>query len=408
MGKNICAKKNNFLQKAAYLIVVCWLLCVYFVLNYYIGISCWNYTMQYLEHFSATFYWIGFWMLACSYVIARLGGKILPAPVVALLTKVGAYWLAVMFYLILIYGLWDIGCFFFSWLNQGVPVITATAYYFSSFGKISLTLVGLLLVYGSKNAKKPIVNSYRITISKRIHNLQTMNIAVVSDLHLGDIIDKDRLKKMVEMVNELNPDLVLMPGDIIDEDTTAFNKQNMGECLSGIKAKWGVYAVPGNHEYLGGNIKETVLCLEKAGIKVLRDEWLKVEDLFYIIGRDDPSGRHFQGNKMRKNLREIMRDIDETVPMILLNHRPIELTEALQAGVDLQVSGHTHKGQIFPNQFITSLLFEQDWGYYKKDSFQLIVSSGFGTWGPPIRIGNKPEIVNIMVTFNDSSYSAKP
>lgn len=401
MGKSVSTKENSILQRIAYIIIVFWLLCVYLFLNYYIGINCWLYTIQYLDIFSSTFYWIVFWLLAFSFVIARIEGSILPAPIVTVLTKVGAYWLAVMFYLILIFGLWDIGCFFFSWLNVDFPVNAVNAYYFSYFGIISMAFVGVLIIYGSWNAKKPIVKQYNITIPKRILNLQNMNIVVVSDLHLGEIVDNERLKKMVEMINALSPDLVLLPGDIIDEDTTSFCKQKMGETLREIIATLGVYAVPGNHEYLAENIGETLYYMEKAGIKVLRDEWIKVGDFFYLVGRDDPSCRHFRRDKSRKNLHEIMEGIDRSLPIILLNHRPIELKEAKEAGVDLQVSGHTHRGQIFPNHFITSLIFEQDWGYYKKETFQLIVSSGFGTWGPPIRIGNKPEIVDIKASFID-------
>lgn len=140
--------------------------------------------------------------------------------------------------------------------------------------------------------------------------------------------------------------------------------------------------------------------LEGAGVNVLRDRWLKVAGSFYVIGRDESSKARFTGEK-RLDLQDLLKGVDNSLPLILLDHVPSQLQEAQAQGIDLQLSGHTHRGQLFPNQFITSKIFEDDWGLLRKGNYQIIVSSGFGTWGPPIRVGNKPEIVDITMRFAD-------
>lgn len=173
----------------------------------------------------------------------------------------------------------------------------------------------------------------------------------------------------------------------------------MSEILCGLSPKFGSFAVLGNHEYYGGQVEQAVRHLQQGGIRVLRDETVKVADSFYIVGRDYRGAGRFTGQQ-RKELQVIMKGIDGSLPIILLDHEPVCLEEAKQAGVDLQLSGHTHKGQFFPNQLVTGMMFDIDWGYLRRENLQVIVSSGFGTWGPPIRIGNRPEIVDIMIHFD--------
>ncbi|HWI54984.1 MAG TPA: metallophosphoesterase, partial [Desulfobacteria bacterium] len=123
-----------------------------------------------------------------------------------------------------------------------------------------------------------------------------------------------------------------------------------------------------------------------------------VADSFYIVGRDDKSGSRFTGHK-RKNLQDIISAVDRSLPVIVMDHQPTNLGETERAGVDLQVSGHTHRGQLFPNHLITRRIYEVDYGYLRKGNLNVIVSSGYGTWGPPIRVGSVAEIVDINVEF---------
>jgi hypothetical protein len=199
------------------------------------------------------------------------------------------------------------------------------------------------------------------------------------------------------MINALNPDVVLLPGDVIDEDLGPVIQQNLGETLRKIRSKYGVFAVTGNHEYIGG-VEPACKYLTEHGITMLRDKVISIQDSLYIIGREDLSIRQFTGKK-RKNLKEIISGIDPSLPIILMDHQPFHLDEAAVNGIDLQLSGHTHHGQMWPFNYITNKIYEISWGYVRKGNTQFYISCGAGTWGPPVRIGNTPEIINIIMKF---------
>ncbi|QGG48307.1 metallophosphoesterase [Heliorestis convoluta] len=346
-------------------------------------------------------YGITFFTLALAYPLGRYLEGIVPSLAYPLVL-IGAYWLAAILYMAMMLITIEIARLIHrfqpfipeSWLNyEKTPLYLVLAV---------LSMTALLLTYGSWNAKNPQITSYEIAIAKEASNeagsLEEMTIAVVSDLHLGTIIHNDRLLKMVEMVQALEPDLILFPGDVIDEDPGPFAKQDMKATFEKLRAPYGIYAVPGNHEYIGQQWDEIFAYLEESGVTVLRDEYRRIDDLFYIVGRDDLSRKNFAGTE-RKSLAEVMEQIDPTLPILLLDHQPFYLEEAVEQGVDLQVSGHTHRGQLFPFNLVTHFMFETDWGHLVKGDSHFIVSTGFGTWGPPIRIGNRPEVVEIRLYF---------
>jgi len=202
------------------------------------------------------------------------------------------------------------------------------------------------------------------------------------------------------MVNELKPDLILFAGDVFDENIESSNKQQVSDTFRKLSAPYGVFAVLGNHEYIGGNAEEAIDYLGEAGVQVLRDDFLEIAGSFNLVGRDDRSGARYNGGP-RQDLKTLMQGIDRDLPIIVMDHQPSHLEEPEGQGVDLQVSGHTHAGQLFPIGYITRRIFEDDWGLLRKDNFQIIVSCGYGTWGPPIRLGNTPEVVDIMIKFNN-------
>lgn len=224
-----------------------------------------------------------------------------------------------------------------------------------------------------------------------------VNLAIVSDIHLGTIVGSSRFNRIVDRINQLNPDIVILPGDIVDEDLGPVIRQDLGETLKNIKSAFGVIAVTGNHEYIGG-VEKACRYLTDHNVRVLRDTVLRVNDDFYIIGREDRSIKGFTG-KQRKPLEELMAQVDKSYPIILLDHQPLNLSQAVVNGADLQISGHTHHGQIWPLTYITDMIYEVSYGYKRKGNTQIYVSSGAGTWGPPIRIGTIPEIVNIKLSF---------
>ena len=256
-----------------------------------------------------------------------------------------------------------------------------------------MTLFTIITLIGSFNARSSKVTSYDINLEDKTLN-SPLNIIMVSDIHLGNLIKNSRLEELVNEINDLNPDIVLLAGDIIDSDINPFIDNNMAEEFSKIKSKYGTFAALGNHDFLTKSEDKIVELLKDNSVTVLRDDKVLVNDSFYIIGRDDSSVDRLSGIK-RKSLGEITKDIDKSKPLIVIDHNPKDINDSLDAEIDLQVSGHTHKGQIVPGNLITNSIFEVDYGYLKKDSLNVIVSSGYGTWGPPVRIGSRSEIVKI-------------
>jgi predicted MPP superfamily phosphohydrolase len=264
----------------------------------------------------------------------------------------------------------------------------------------SLTVISiafLVVLIGHINTWFPAVNKIQIPIDKQAGNLKSLHIVAFSDVHLGTIIEKRHLRGIVNQVNALKPDIILIPGDIIDEDISPVIHTNVGQVLLQLRAKYGVYAVTGNHEYIGG-VNKAKEYLTSHGIKLLSDTALLIDDSFYVIGREDLAIGQFSG-KRRKELLNIVNDLDISKPMILLDHQPIGLAQAESAGIDLQLSGHTHHGQLWPFNYVTDRIFEVSRGLIKKGNTHILVSSGIGGWGPPVRTNSRPEILDIILNF---------
>ena len=263
-------------------------------------------------------------------------------------------------------------------------------------GIITLSIISVIFIAGYINAKNPRIKNLNITINKKQIGFDKLNIVAVSDIHLGTMVNKAKIKRLIHNIKQLNPDIVLIAGDIIDDNIKVVKHYDLLNWFNDLNPKYGVYSCMGNHEYIGRAYTDLDY-FEKNGIHMLKDRTIKIDDKFYIIGRDDIEGRVFSGKK-RKSLDELTRDIDFKLPVFLLDHQPRKLEKTAEFAVDLQFSGHTHSGQIWPLNYLTGLLFEEDWGYLKKKNTHFYISSGYGTAVIPIRVGNKPEIVNIKVT----------
>lgn len=369
---------------------------MYGFLSYYVGNRILQILTSYKIYYNSKIYWILFWIIDFSYIAARFSGNILPPTVLKYITTIGAFWLAVMLYFFMLCPIRDLIIFII-----GKKIKNRTEK-FEKLKKISgsavIISVFIIITYGYINATHPRIHHYDINISKSAGNYKDLHIVMVSDIHLGTIISNSRLEKLINSTNKLNPDIILLPGDVIDEDIAPFVKQNMKDTFSKLHPKLGCYAILGNHEYAGKHQDEIIKKLTEANVNILKDKSVKIDNSFYIVGRDDISGEKFN-NKKREQLSKLMRNFDTSLPVILMDHQPKDFKEAVSQRVDLQLSGHTHAGQIFPGSLITKASFEDYWGYMKKGNLQVIVSSGYGTWGPPIRTGNYPEIVDIMVHF---------
>jgi len=264
-----------------------------------------------------------------------------------------------------------------------------------------MIFVTTAVVGGYINARSINVIDYKIYIHKKAGNLKSLNIVMASDIHLGTVLGKSFMEKIADKINSLNPEIVLFAGDIIDEDIAPVLKDNMGTAIEKIKSKYGTYAITGNHEYIGG-VEAACDYLSRHGINVLRDSIAEIDNSFYIIGREDLSINRFS-HKHRKELKTLIDSIDSSKPLILMDHQPFKLNEAFENKIDLQLSGHTHNGQLWPLNYLISKIYELGWGYRVNGITHYYVSCGVGGWGPPIRTGSVPEIVNIKLIFDEEN-----
>ncbi|GAB6394777.1 MAG: metallophosphoesterase [Bacteroidales bacterium] len=227
-----------------------------------------------------------------------------------------------------------------------------------------------------------------LTVNKEM--AAPLKIVAVSDLHLGYGIGKKEFETWLPLINNERPDVVLIAGDLADGNMRPLFEGDFAGSLRKIRAKYGVYAVLGNHEYIG-NVEKSINFFRSAGITLLRDSVVLVDNRFYIAGRDDRS------NRKRKTLEDLIAPADKPLPVILLDHQPVDLAAAERNRVDLQISGHTHHGQVWPVSWITEWLFERAYGYLKKGDTHVYVTSGLGLWGGKFRIGSSSEYVVIRL-----------
>jgi predicted MPP superfamily phosphohydrolase len=372
------------------------ILAVYGGINFYIFRRGW----QALPRGSALrpAYAASFAFVFLSFIAGRLIENVWLCLVSEILIWVGSFWVAAMIYLFLGLLAVDLARL----VHRLAPVLPSavTADPARSRRWTTAVLLGgtaLLLAAGHVNAITPRHTVLEIAIPKQIEGDRSLRIVAASDIHLGTIIGAKRFRGIVQRINALDADLVLLPGDILDEDLMPVIQDNVGELLRAIRSRHGVVAVTGNHEYIGG-VEAACRYLEEHGVLVLRDQILTLPNGVQIVGREDRSISRFTGGN-RRRLETLMAGVDRTRPVLLMDHQPFALEEAVRNGVDLQISGHTHHGQLWPVNLVTSLIYEVSWGYSRKGDTHVYVSSGVGTWGPPVRIGSRPEIVEIRLRF---------
>lgn len=371
---------------------------VYSLVNYYIFIRGWQALPQ--GSVIRKIYLCIFIFIFISFIAGRILENYYLSIYSDILVWIGSFWLAAILYFFILILIFDIT----RSINASTPIYPAFATFNYERTKqivffFSVLLVGVILTYGYFNAKDIKIKKFEYNISKNAGELKELKIVLLSDLHLGTIINNSRLDKMVEKTNSLNPDIILLAGDIVDEDLGPVIRNNLGETLKNFKSKYGTYGITGNHEYIGG-VEEACNYLNEHNITMLRDTAIKIDNSFYLIGREDKDISRFT-NKKRKALSELLKEIDKSYPLILMNHQPSDLDETVKNEIDIQFSGHTHDGQIFPLNFLAGIVHEISYGYKRKGKTHFYVSNGVGTWGPPIRIGNSPEIVEIKLKFGN-------
>jgi uncharacterized protein len=367
---------------------------IYLAGNYYVFVR--GYQAFPFNGLLKTFYVLFFWFFCLSFVVSRFTGHGSLTITHHFLSWTGSLWIVSVFYFFMIVLFIDFIRLFNIWIHF-LPAASTLAYFkLKALTMFSAILVVLVTVFfGYINARSPIVSMVEVTTKKLAATKPLLTVALVTDIHLGSLVNEKRLEQLTELVNAQNPDLILLAGDLLDEAQAPIFKYNIGEPLKMLKAPMGIYAVPGNHEYIGG-IDSAQHYIQSLNIVMLRDSVVKLNDLITLIGRDDIQKNRF-GTTKRKSIKEMMPDKNSKSFTIVMDHQPYNLNEAREANIDLQVSGHTHNGQFWPFNYIIKAMFELGYGYKKKGETNYYVSSGYGTWGPPVRIGNRPEIAVIKI-----------
>ncbi len=348
------------------------------------------------------------------FATALLVGFLLPAgEAQRFFMHVGNYWLGVLAYVVLTVLFADILRFILKrcrWINQEKLRAPGT---FALAGGICILVIAAVSIWGVVNARIVRTTQYEITIDKKTENTKDMKVVLAADLHMGYNIGCRQMERMVEKINREDADLVVIAGDIFDNSYESLeDPERLASILKGIKSRFGVYACYGNHD-----IQEKILAgftfggkgkkqsdirmdefLEEAGIELLRDEFVMINDEIYLYGRPD-AARPGRGIETRKSPGKITEGMDLSRPVFVIDHQPKELQELAAAGADLDLCGHTHDGQMFPGNILTAAMWENSCGYLKKGGMHNIVTSGVGVFGPNMRVGTIAEICSITVHF---------
>jgi predicted MPP superfamily phosphohydrolase len=276
-------------------------------------------------------------------------------------------------------------------------------------GFLVLGVVVLQVALGLYHAYTPRETHFSLTIHKPLKNGEKqLRIVQLSDLHISRFSSATLMQEMVSRVNRLQPDMIIFTGDTIDNSVKPYFDQDMPRILSGLKSRYGVYIIMSNHDYYGESPRLNIDAYTRSNMHVLRDEVFYLEEPgITLIGRDDwirgirqlPPGTSPDITTPRAPLAALTAHADPATPWILLDHQPREIDEAIAQKIDLQFSGHTHNGQFFPINFIVKYLYKKAWGQLTQGAYTLIVSCGFGTWGPPLRLPGYAEIVVADVLF---------
>lgn len=290
---------------------------------------------------------------------------------------------------------------------------------FAAVGACCICVVIIISFSGIYHAKHIKVTPYKITVDKSAPDMDSLKIVLLADTHFGYNSGAVHAQEIVDKLNEQQPDLVCIAGDIFDNEYDAVREpEKISEILRTIRSKYGVYACWGNHD-----LNEPILAgftfkhkkedskqlkdprmkrfLQNSNIQLLEDEAVLIDNSFYVVGRKDASLIEKIEEK-RKTPAQLTQKLDKDKTIIVIDHQPKELQDIADAGVDLDLCGHTHDGQTFPGNFTVKFLWENPCGYLQKGSMHNIVTSGSGVWGPAMRVGTDSEICTINLTFSNS------
>lgn len=390
-----------------------------FLLPFYLGVS--SYMMfrffYWMKHCNHRFNWLRFKVpfavvylfMALSPVIAFL----LPKSAVAIvIRRISTYWIGIMLYSLLYVVLFDLLRLIAKHTKLKNTLLFSRGSVIS-IGSVVVACAVATCLYGIFNARNIKVNEYSVTVNKSCGSDKHLKAVLVADMHMGYAIGVDHITNMVEKINQQDADIVIIAGDIFDNSYDGMDDpEGIKAQLKSIKSKYGVYAVYGNHDIdekilmgftfdWGGkqlNSKKMTNFMKECNIKLINDESVLINDEFYLVGRRD-TDKPGTEDGTRAEISELTKDLDKTKPIFVLSHEPDELQKTADAGADIDFSGHTHDGQLFPGNLTIGLFWENPCGMIKKDNMYSIVTSGVGVYGTFMRVGTDAEICSVDINF---------
>lgn len=390
-----------------------------FLLPFYLGVS--SYMMfrffYWMKHCNHRFNWLRFKVpfavvylfMALSPVIAFL----LPKSAVAIvIRRISTYWIGIMLYSLLYVVLFDLLRLIAKHTKLKNTLLFSRGSVIS-IGSVVVACAVATCLYGIFNARNIKVNEYSVTVNKSCGSDKHLKAVLVADLHMGYAIGVDHITNMVEKINQQDADIVIIAGDIFDNSYDGMDDpEGIKAQLKSIKSKYGVYAVYGNHDIdekilmgftfdWGGkqlHSEKMTNFMKECNIKLINDESVLINDEFYLVGRRD-TDKPGTEDGTRAEISELTKDLDKTKPIFVLSHEPDELQKTADAGTDIDFSGHTHDGQLFPGNLTIGLFWENPCGMIKKDNMYSIVTSGVGVYGTFMRVGTDAEICSVDIDF---------
>lgn len=390
-----------------------------FLLPFYLGVS--SYMMfrffYWMKHCNHRFNWLRFKVpfavvylfMALSPVIAFL----LPKSAVAIvIRRISTYWIGIMLYSLLYVVLFDLLRLIAKHTKLKNTLLFSRGSVIS-IGSVVVACAVATCLYGIFNARNIKVNEYSVTVNKSCGSDKHLKAVLVADLHMGYAIGVDHITNMVEKINQQDADIVIIAGDIFDNSYDGMDDpEGIKAQLRSIKSKYGVYAVYGNHDIdekilmgftfdWGGkqlHSEKMTNFMKECNIKLINDESVLINDEFYLVGRRD-TDKPGTEDGTHAEISELTKDLDKTKPIFVLSHEPDELQKTADAGADIDFSGHTHDGQLFPGNLTIGLFWENPCGMIKKDNMYSIVTSGVGVYGTFMRVGTDAEICSVDIDF---------
>jgi predicted MPP superfamily phosphohydrolase len=349
-------------------------------------------------HLSAPVYTIIFITLASLFIAGKFLERSSDSVVVDILNVAGGFWLAFMLYATLLLLLSDLVILIIK-LSGSHPAEKIALYRYRAFIWITGITV-LIITTGFINSVIPATTRYTVKTGGDNGGQKNYRIVAVSDVHMGTVVRRRSLRQLSAMIQKEKPDIIFFLGDLVDGEINPVLRDDLLTSLS-LPEGAQTLMITGNHEYIGG-ISRTSEYIEERGHRILNDEVMVLENGIQVVGRRDRDSFRFSGEQ-RKSLDKLLAETDPESPVIVLDHQP-PLKGSLPGGeFDLMLSGHTHKGQMWPLEYIVKRIYHPYYGHIRDGRRNFIVSSGFGTWGPRVRVGSRSEILVIdLVTANQA------